>query len=130
MTRPGSGDAIENAWRVWCAAAAAEIGADVLDPGSPAFRAVDRHGRIGGRMSGQAAGEAVTRAGKRAEVTVTLTGHSVRAGMATTARQAGKSREAIAATTGHAAGSRALDAYLRRVDRWGDEGNALVGIGL
>lgn len=61
---------------------------------------------------------------------MTLTGHSVRAGMATTARQAGKSREAIAATTGHTPGSRALDAYLRRVDRWGDEENALVGIGL
>jgi len=118
------------AWRAWCAAAAAALGADVLDPDSPAFRAVDRHGRIGGRMSSQAAGEAVTRAGERAEVALPLTGHSVRAGMATTARQAGKSREAISATTGHAPGSRALDAYLRTVDRWGEDENALVGIGL
>jgi integrase len=117
-------------WRAWCEAAAATLGVAVLDPNGPAFRGVDRHGLIGRALSGQAAGEAVTRAGKRAEITVTLTGHSVRAGMATSARQAGKSRKAISATTGHVPGSRALDAYLRRVDRWGEEENTLVGIGL
>lgn len=118
------------AWKAWCAAAAAALGVDALDPSGPAFRGVDRHGRIGRALSGEAAGAAVTRAGERAGIVVHLTGHSVRAGMATSARQAGKSREAISATTGHAPGSRALDAYLRRVDRWGEDENALVGIGL
>jgi integrase len=118
------------AWRAWCAMQAAALGVAEPGPAGPAFRGVDRHGRIGRSLSGQAVGEVVTRAGQRAGVTVHLTGHSVRAGMATSARQAGKTREAISATTGHAPGSRALDAYLRRVDRWGGDENALIGIGL
>ena len=32
--------------------------------------------------------------------------------------------------SGDAARTRALDAYLRRVDRWAEDENALVGIGL
>jgi integrase len=83
-----------------------------------------------GAMTGQAVGQAVTRAGTRADLTIKLTGHSVRAGLATEARRAGKSREAIAATTGHVPSSPVLDKYLREVDRWDPAENAGMGIGL
>lgn len=112
------------AWRAWTEAAGLD------DPDGPAFRRVDRHGRLLGGLSGQAAGEVVTRAAERAGVEARLTGHSVRAGMATAARKAGKDRKAISATTGHVPNSAVLDRYLRTVDRWSDEDNALMGIGL
>lgn len=112
------------AWRAWREAAALD------DPDGPAFRRIDRHGRLLGGLSGQAAGDIVTRAGERAGVAVHLTGHSVRAGLATEARRAGKDRKAIAGVTGHVPNSAALDQYLRTVDRWSDEDNALIGIGL
>lgn len=112
------------AWRAWAEAAGLD------DPDGPAFRRVDRHGRLLGALSGAAAGEVVTRAAERAGVEARLTGHSVRAGLATEARRAGKDRKAIAATTGHVPNSAVLDRYLRTVDRWSDEDNALMGIGL
>jgi integrase len=101
-----------------------------LDEESPAFRRIDRHGNLLGGLSGAACGEIITRAAERAGVAGKMTGHSARAGLATSARQAGKSREAISATTGHAPGSRSLDAYIRRVDRWSPDENATAGIGL
>lgn len=125
------------AWRAW--SEAAELGGD-----SPAFLRIDRHGRVLGGLSGAAAGEVITRAHERAQAAdrkaaerrgeeftgKRMTGHSPRAGLATTARQKGKSLEAISATTGHAPGSRSLAEYIRRVDRWAEGENALVGIGL
>jgi len=113
------------AWQAWKAAAALDA-----EPESAAFRRVDRHGRLLGELSGEAAGAVVTRAAERAKVTLHLTGHSVRAGLATAARAAGKDRKAIADTTGHAHGSPVLDQYLRTVDRWSPDENALIGIGL
>lgn len=112
------------AWRRWVESAGLE------DPDGPAFRRIDRHGRLLGGLSGQAAGEVVTRAAERAGVEARLTGHSVRAGMATAARQAGKDRKAISATTGHVPNSAVLDRYIRRVDQWNGDDNALMGIGL
>jgi hypothetical protein len=70
------------------------------------FDNTDRHGRLGGTLSGQTAGDIVTRSGERARI--------------------GK---AIAPITGHVPNSAALGRYLRTVDRWSDEDNALVGIG-
>jgi integrase len=112
------------AWRAW------RESAQPHKAESPAFRRIDRHGRLLGALSGQAVGEIVTRAGARAGVEVRLTGHSARAGLATEARRAGKDRKAIAATTGHAPNSPVLDRYLRTVDRWNGDDNALMGIGL
>lgn len=112
------------AWRAWVEAAGLD------DPDGPAFRRIDRHGRLLGALSGAAAGDVVTRAAERAGVEARLTGHSVRAGLATVARQAGKDRKAIAATTGHVPNSAVLDRYIRRVDQWSEEDNALIGIGL
>jgi integrase len=112
------------AWQAWRDAAGLD------DPDGPAFCRIDRHGRLLGALSGQAAGDIVTRAAERAGVEARLTGHSARAGLATAARQAGKDPKAISATTGHVPGSRALDRYIRRVDRWSEGDNALMGIGL
>lgn len=109
-------------WKAWREAAG-------LDADSPAFRRIDRHGNVLGALSGAACGEIITRAAERAGI-AGMTGHSPRAGLATSARQAGKSREAISAATGHAPGSRVLDLYLRSVDRWSDGENATMGIGL
>lgn len=63
----------------------------------PLLRAVDRHGRLGaGRMSGQAVAEVVQRAAARVGLDPTrYGGHSLRAGMATAAAQAGASEAAI-----------------------------------
>lgn len=112
------------AWRTWKDAAGLD------DPTGPAFRRVDRHGRILGAMSGEAVGVAITRAGQRAGIEAHLTGHSARAGLATEARRAGKDRKAIAAVTGHVPGSAVLDRYIRTVDQWDADDNALIGIGL
>ncbi|MEU9070987.1 hypothetical protein AB0D60_29320 [Streptomyces sp. NPDC048306] len=40
----------------------------------------------------------------------------------------GKDSKAIAAITGHKDGSKVLDGYMRIVDRWGEQDNALVGL--
>ena len=63
----------------------------------PLLRAVDRHGQLGaGRMSGQAIAEAIKRAAKSiAQDPTRYAGHSLRAGMATAAAQAGASEDAI-----------------------------------
>jgi len=108
------------AWRAWVEASGVTEG--------PAFRRVDRHGRLLGGLSAQAAGDVVTRAGERAGVEARLTGHSMRAGMATEARKAGHDQVTIADQGGWVRNSAALLGYLRRVDQWSD--NALSGIGL
>jgi len=115
------------AWKAW---QQAKVSA-VRQEGNPAaFLRVDRHGRILGPMSGQAVGNVITRAADRAGVAARLTGHSARAGLATEARRAGKDRKAIADVTGHAPGSPVLDQYIRSVDQWDGDENALIGIGL
>jgi integrase len=108
------------AWQAWLAAS------EVVD--GPAFRRVDRHGRILGALSAQAAGDIVTRAGERAGIDAHLTGHSLRAGLVTESRRAGHDAKTISATTGHSPNSRVLYGYMRTVDKWDD--NALAGIGL
>jgi len=112
------------AWRAW------KDAVQLDDPTGPAFRRVDRHGRILGGMSGEAVGDVIGRAGERAGVEAHLTGHSARSGLATEARRAGKDRKAIAAVTGHVPGSASLDRYIRTVDQWDADDNALIGIGL
>ena len=126
------------AWKAWVAAAG-------LTEDDAAFQRIDRHGRILGPLSGQAAGEILTRAHERAyakdrkaaeergeapAALPRLTGHSARSGLVTEARKAGKDRKAIAATTGHVPNSAVLDGYIRSVDRWDGDDNALIGIGL
>ena len=68
----------------------------------PLFRSVTRHGGLGARLSGRAVARIVQ--GHAAAVGLEAAqfgGHSLRAGFATAAAQAGKSERAIMAQTGH-----------------------------
>lgn len=114
------------AWRAWRDAAGL---AD--DPAGPAFRRIDRHGRLlPSGLSGAAVRELLTRAAGRADVE-NITGHSARAGPPTEARRASNDRKAIAAITRHTENSASLNDYMHRAGRWDDENeNALIGIGL
>lgn len=108
------------AWQAW-------LNVSGIDSG-PAFRTVDRHGRIGGRMTPKAVGEAITRAGALAKLPAHYTGHSVRSGLATESRRAGHDIVTIARQGGWTEGSRSLYGYIQDVDKWSK--NAVKGIGL
>ena len=109
------------AWLAWKAAAGIEAG--------PAFRAVDRWGNISGRrMSPDACRLVVARAAERAGIEQRLTGHSMRAGLITTARKERKRVEKIREQSGHAANSPVFWEYVRDADRW--DAAATDGIGL
>ena len=96
--------------------------------GGRAFRGVDRHGNLTAGISPAGVGHILGRLERDAGITIHLTGHSLRAGLATEARRAGHDVKTISDQTGHAPNSKALYAYLRRVDQWAD--NAVKGIGL
>lgn len=111
------------AWKAWAAAA------HIIDPDRHAFRRIHHTGKVQPHgLSPQRAGDLITAAGLRAGYEELFTGHSVRSGLATEARRAGKDRKAIAAITGHADGSKVLDGYMQIVDQWGEQDNALVGL--
>lgn len=111
------------AWKAWAAAA------HITDPDRHAFRRIHHTGKVQPHgLSPQRAGDLITAAGLRAGYEELFTGHSVRSGLATEARRAGKDRKAIAAITGHADGSKVLDGYMQIVDQWGEQDNALVGL--
>ena len=82
------------ALKAWVEAAAIESG--------PLFRSITRHGRIQGRLSGYAVALVVKRhAGVAGLESATVAGHSLRAGLATSAAIAGASERAIMNQTGH-----------------------------
>ncbi len=83
------------ALRAWLAAASITSG--------PLFQAIDRHGNLlPGRLSPQGVARAVKRAAVAAGLNpTTYAGHSLRAGLATAAAEAGVSERAIMAQTGH-----------------------------
>lgn len=111
------------AWSTWKEAAGLE------DPDSPALRRMHRTGSVTrAGLSPQSVGAVITEAGRRAKIPVRLTGHSMRAGLITEARRAGKDRKAIGATSGHVDGSPVLDGYIRDEDGWAPENNALAGL--
>jgi integrase len=107
--------------QAWKAAAGIESG--------PLFRQVDRHGNIG---AGRTTGKTVARVVKRSAELVGLdpsqvSGHSLRAGLATAAAKAGKSERAIMRQTGHRSVAM-VRRYVRDADLFSD--NAAAGIGL
>lgn len=108
------------AWQAWMKVSGVSEG--------PAFRQVTHYGQIGGRMSPRAVGEAISRAGARAGLSDRITGHSLRAGLATEARRAGRDVVQIARQGGWSETSSSLYRYIRTVDKWTD--NAVKGIGL
>lgn len=86
-----------------CPVAAVEAWLAVLGPGAALFRSVDRFGRIG---AARLADRDIARIVKRAAHSIGLdpsrfAGHSLRAGLATSAAQAGVEERAIMAQTRH-----------------------------
>ncbi|WUK09629.1 tyrosine-type recombinase/integrase (plasmid) [Streptomyces sp. NBC_00376] len=111
------------AWKAW------QQEAQITEPNLHAFRRIHHTGSVQSQgITPQRAGDLITAAGLRAGFEDLLTGHSVRSGMATEARRAGKDRKAIAAITGHKDGSKVLDGYMRIVDQWDENDNALIGL--
>lgn len=109
------------AWTAWAKEA------QIVDPDRHAFRCIHHTGAVQPQgLTPQRAGDLITAAGLRAGYEDLFTGHSVRSGLATEARRAGKDRKAISAITGHADGSKVLDGYMRIVDRWDEKDNALI----
>lgn len=97
---------------------------------SPAlFRSISRDGWLLDRMSGQAVGQVVARAARRAGLDPEgrWTGHSLRAGLATSAAKAGVPDRVIMATTRHRSRS-TLDRYIRSGKRWDQVAAASVGL--
>ncbi|MEZ4339082.1 MAG: site-specific integrase [Sandaracinaceae bacterium] len=98
-------------------------GADAL------FRSVSRHGRVGGRLSGRDVARIVKRAALRAGLDpADFAGHSLRAGLATSAAKAGKNDRAIM-RQGRWRSRAMVDRYVRDAKLL-DEDNAAAGIGL
>lgn len=127
------------AWHAW-RAALGERDAALLAGQEPAFRQIDRHGRVLGGLTGHSVGAILSRVTARAAELAErddrnvpgldrrFTGHSARSGMATAARAAGKTDREIEAQGGWTAGSRAVHEYMRITDRWTE--NAVLDIGL
>lgn len=108
-------------WEAWLAESGISDG--------PAFRRIDRHGTLNELgMSPAAVGDVVKRAGSNAGLSHRITGHSMRAGLATEARRAGHDAKSIAKQGGWVANSGILYGYMQIVDEWSD--NATEGIGL
>jgi integrase len=109
------------AWRAWL-----EV-SDITE--GPAFRPVDRHGRIGTtRLSGQAVALVVKRRAARAGLDPNeVAGHSLRAGLATSAAAAGVPERVIAATTGHR-GTAMLRRYIREGSLFRENAASAVGL--
>ncbi|MGW6695564.1 tyrosine-type recombinase/integrase [Rhodococcus sp. NPDC054953] len=112
------------AWIAWRELLVAEGGAQYEDPSDPAFHSIDRWGHIGGAMSPDAVTAVVTRVAERSGIPIRWTGHSLRSGLATAGREAGKDALVIAAQGGWAPNSRAMMGYMRRADEWDDNASA------
>jgi integrase len=109
------------AWRAWLELSSITEG--------PAFRPVDRHGRIAvTRLSGQAVALVLKRHASRAGLDPgEVAGHSLRAGLATSAAAAGVPESVIAATTGHR-GTAMLRRYIREGSLFCENAADAVGL--
>ena len=105
--------------KAWMVMAGVEAG--------PLFRVITRGGRLeSGRASDQAVARAVKRAARRVGIDpATVSGHSLRAGLATSAAKAGKSERAIMAQTGHRSAAM-VRRYIRDADLFSE--NAAAGL--
>ncbi|MGO1900575.1 MAG: hypothetical protein ACTH0H_05790 [Brachybacterium sp.] len=89
-------------------------------PDAPAFVGVDRWGHVTGGLTPDSVTRAIRRASQRAGVPVSWTGHSLRIGLASTARAAGRDAVAIADQGGWARHSRSMLGYMQIEDGWDD----------
>lgn len=119
--RPGTSDLTcpVASWQAWLRAAGHTSG--------PAFRRMDKWGNLSpASVTGHQIGDVVAKAGRA--VGLTLTGHSLRSGLATEARRAGHDVTTIAKQGGWRPNSPILYGYMQIVDEWSD--NATEGLGL
>jgi len=109
------------AWQEWLRGSGITEGA--------AFRPIDRHGRISpNRLTAQSVAAVVKRHAERAGIDPEqVAGHSLRAGLATSAAAAGVSERVIAATTGHK-GTAMLRKYIREGSLFRENAAAAVGL--
>lgn len=109
------------AWRAWLEISGIEEG--------PAFRSVDRHGRIGAtRLTAQAVALVLKRRAARAGLDPgEVAGHSLRAGLATSAAAAGVPERVIADQTGHR-GTAMLRRYIREGSLFRENAASAVGL--
>ncbi|MGH3743265.1 MAG: site-specific integrase [Mycobacteriales bacterium] len=109
------------AWRAWVESAGITDG--------PAFRPVNRGGRVGAnRLSDRSVADIVKRHAATAGIdTDQVSGHSLRAGLATSAAAAGVSERVIAAATGHK-GTAMLRRYIREGNLFLENAAAAVGL--
>ncbi|MFJ5179391.1 integrase [Streptomyces griseoviridis] len=114
------------AWKAYRARLAAEAAPRWSEPTAPAFVGIDRHGNVTGGMVPDSVTRAVKRISGRAGAHLAWTGHSLRIGLATTARKRGKDAVTIADQGGWARHSRSMNVYFQRVDGWED--NATAGL--
>jgi site-specific recombinase XerD len=109
------------AWRAWIEAAGIT--------GGPLFRGIDRHRNIAAERLGDRGVALIVK--RRAEAAGidpdTVSGHSLRAGLATSAAAAGVSERAIAATTGHKSMT-VLRGYIRDGSLFTENAAAAVGL--
>jgi len=104
----------------WIAAAGLTAG--------PLFRSITRHGKVQGRLSDWAVAQVVKAAATGAGLDPALyAGHSLRAGLATAAAQAGVSERAIMAQTGHKS-LPMVRKYIRAGSLFQDNAAAKVGL--
>jgi len=109
------------AWRAWTETAGISEGS--------LFRSIDRHGNTAeGRLSDRGVALIVKRRAEAAGIDPdTVSGHSLRAGLATSAAAAGVSERAIAATTGHKSMT-VLRGYIRDGSLFTENAAAAVGL--
>lgn len=105
-------------WRDWTRAAGIASGR--------AFRSIaNGTGRLGASISGDAINDIIQKCGREADIPKKLTAHSMRSGLATESRRAGKDAKVIAAQGGWAPNSATPYGYMQIVDRFED--NAAKG---
>ena len=95
----------------------------------PVFRSVDRHGNVRGALRGRDVARIIKRTARRSGLDAArYSGHSLRAGLATSAAKAGKSDRAIM-RQGRWASRSMVDRYVRDATLLGEE-NAAARLGL
>jgi site-specific recombinase XerD len=100
--------------------------ADLSD--GPLFRSIDRHGNIGERLTAASVALIVKRCAERVGLdSAAYSGHSLRAGLATSAAAADVSERVIAETTGHRS-MQTLRRYIRIGGLFHDVASSHVGL--
>ncbi|MGY1583792.1 integrase [Streptomyces sp. MN13] len=114
------------AWTGYRTRLVAEQGERWADPSTPAFVGIDRWGHVTGGMGPDSVTRAIMRISTRAGVPIAWTGHSLRIGLASTARRKGRDGIAIADQSRWARHSRSMLGYMQIDDGWDD--NAAAGL--